>query len=249
MFGAPSRAVPKLQDEHLFVLSMGDVVLGGGPADPDPLSDLTDRQIAVGRIQGGSHQSQRWQRAGGGGLRWRQAEEPADVAALERAAGGGAQPQVSIGGQSFCKQAQREQLDQVLLGVGRDIGFMFQNDAVFPWKSVMDNVLAGPRFRSRPPDLAREQARDWLRQVSRTGLEDRYGHQLSGGTRKRVARAQSLINEPRIHLRGRARRPTHETLRATEAHIATESCSLSVPIGNLSPHHQRRPLWSPPTTQ
>jgi NitT/TauT family transport system ATP-binding protein len=87
-----------------------------------------------------------------------------------------------------------------VLGIGRDIGFVFQNDAVFPWKSVLDNVLAGPRFRSRPPDIAREQARDWLRRVGLTGFEDRYPHQLSGGMRKRVALAQSLINEPRILL-------------------------------------------------
>ncbi|NMI00923.1 ABC transporter ATP-binding protein [Pseudonocardia acidicola] len=85
-------------------------------------------------------------------------------------------------------------------GIGDDVGFVFQNDAVFPWKTVLDNVLAGPRFRSRPLKQARAEARDWLRRVGLAGFEDRYPHQLSGGMRKRVALAQSLINEPRILL-------------------------------------------------
>jgi NitT/TauT family transport system ATP-binding protein len=85
-------------------------------------------------------------------------------------------------------------------GIGEDIGFVFQTDAVFPWKSVLDNVLAGPKFRGRPAKQARQDARDWLRRVGLSGFEDRYPHQLSGGMRKRVALAQSLINSPRILL-------------------------------------------------
>ena len=85
-------------------------------------------------------------------------------------------------------------------GIGKDVGFVFQNDAVFPWKTVLDNVLAGPKFRGRPVTQARADARDWLRRVGLTGFEDRYPHQLSGGMRKRVALAQSLINEPRTLL-------------------------------------------------
>jgi len=85
-------------------------------------------------------------------------------------------------------------------GIGRDIGFVFQTDAIFPWKTVLDNVLAGPRFRGTPMKQARADARDWLRRVGLAGFEDRYPHQLSGGMRKRVALAQSLINSPRILL-------------------------------------------------
>ncbi len=73
---------------------------------------------------------------------------------------------------------------------------MFQTDAVFPWKSVLDNVAAGPRFRGTPKKEAVARARDWLRRVGLSGFEDRYPHQLSGGMRKRVALAQTLINEP-----------------------------------------------------
>lgn len=85
-------------------------------------------------------------------------------------------------------------------GITPGAGFMFQNDAVFPWKSVLDNVACGPRFRGVRRSAANTAARDWLRRVGLAGFEDRYPHQLSGGMRKRVALAQSLINEPRVLL-------------------------------------------------
>jgi NitT/TauT family transport system ATP-binding protein len=89
---------------------------------------------------------------------------------------------------------------RTVTGIGSEIGFVFQTDAVFPWKSVLDNVVAGPRFRGQPRSEAQANARDWLRRVGLSGFEDRYPHQLSGGMRKRVALAQSLINEPGILL-------------------------------------------------
>ncbi|MEO9236622.1 MAG: ABC transporter ATP-binding protein, partial [Jatrophihabitantaceae bacterium] len=85
-------------------------------------------------------------------------------------------------------------------GITSDIGFVFQNDAVFPWKSVLDNVAAGPRFRGVRRAAANAQARDWIRRVGLAGFEDRFPHQLSGGMRKRVALAQSLITEPQVLL-------------------------------------------------
>ena len=85
-------------------------------------------------------------------------------------------------------------------GITRGVGFMFQTDAILPWKTVLDNVAAGPRFRGTPKRTAIDRARDWIRRVGLAGFEDRYPHQLSGGMRKRVALAQNLINEPRILL-------------------------------------------------
>jgi NitT/TauT family transport system ATP-binding protein len=85
-------------------------------------------------------------------------------------------------------------------GITPGVGFMFQTDAILPWKSVLDNVAAGPRFRGVPKRTANTDARDWIRRVGLAGFEDRYPHQLSGGMRKRVALAQNLINEPRIIL-------------------------------------------------
>jgi NitT/TauT family transport system ATP-binding protein len=85
-------------------------------------------------------------------------------------------------------------------GITPGVGFMFQTDAILPWKTVLDNVSAGPRFRGTPKKTAVMLALDWIRRVGLAGFEDRYPHQLSGGMRKRVALAQNLINEPRILL-------------------------------------------------
>ena len=85
-------------------------------------------------------------------------------------------------------------------GITKGVGFMFQSDAILPWKTVLDNVSAGPRFRGVAKTEALPVARDWIRRVGLAGFEDRYPHQLSGGMRKRVALAQNLINEPRILL-------------------------------------------------
>jgi NitT/TauT family transport system ATP-binding protein len=83
-------------------------------------------------------------------------------------------------------------------GITDGVSFMFQTDALLPWKTVLGNVLMGPVFRGVPRQRAQASARDWLRRVGLAGFEDRYPHQLSGGMRKRVAMAAALINEPEI---------------------------------------------------
>ena len=85
-------------------------------------------------------------------------------------------------------------------GIAGGMSFMFQSDALLPWKTVLGNVALGPRFRHVPKKEAQAAARDWLRRVGLSGFEDRYPHQLSGGMRKRVALAAALINEPSILL-------------------------------------------------
>ncbi|MGO4478219.1 ABC transporter ATP-binding protein [Massilia sp. 2TAF26] len=85
-------------------------------------------------------------------------------------------------------------------GIDPRIGFVFQADAVFPWKSVLENVACGPIFRGLDPGAARAKAADWVRRVGLEGFEHHYPHQLSGGMRKRVALAQTFINEPAILL-------------------------------------------------
>jgi NitT/TauT family transport system ATP-binding protein len=81
-----------------------------------------------------------------------------------------------------------------------NVGYVFQRDAVFPWKNVLDNVAIGPRFRGAPASEANDRAREWIARVGLAGFERYYPHQLSGGMRKRVALAQTLINGPRILL-------------------------------------------------
>jgi NitT/TauT family transport system ATP-binding protein len=85
-------------------------------------------------------------------------------------------------------------------GVTKGVSFMFQSDALFPWKSVLANVMTGPALAGMQKKDAIALARDWLRRVGLAGFEDRYPHQLSGGMRKRVAMAAALINEPKILL-------------------------------------------------
>jgi sulfonate transport system ATP-binding protein len=85
-------------------------------------------------------------------------------------------------------------------GIDPRIGYVFQSDAVFPWKNVLNNVAIGPLFRGRPKAEAMEHARDWIARVGLSGFENHYPHQLSGGMRKRVALAQTFINEPQILL-------------------------------------------------
>lgn len=88
----------------------------------------------------------------------------------------------------------------VVHGVTGGVSYMFQADALFPWKSVLNNVMMGPVLLGTPKREATALARDWLRRVGLAGFEDRYPHQLSGGMRKRVAMAAALINNPRILL-------------------------------------------------
>ena len=85
-------------------------------------------------------------------------------------------------------------------GVTAGTSFMFQADALLPWKTVLGNVALGPVFRGVPKRAALTQAREWVRRVGLAGFEDHHPHQLSGGMRKRVSLAAALINEPSILL-------------------------------------------------
>jgi NitT/TauT family transport system ATP-binding protein len=89
---------------------------------------------------------------------------------------------------------------QPVAGIARDTSFMFQTDALLPWKNVLGNVALGPIFRGVGKREAQASARDWLRRVGLAGFENHHPHQLSGGMRKRVSLAAALINEPSILL-------------------------------------------------
>jgi sulfonate transport system ATP-binding protein len=89
---------------------------------------------------------------------------------------------------------------RIVDGITAGTSFMFQVDALLPWKTVLGNVALGPVFRGVPKRQAQAQARDWVRRVGLAGFEDHHPHQLSGGMRKRVSLAAALINEPSILL-------------------------------------------------
>ena len=85
-------------------------------------------------------------------------------------------------------------------GIASGTSFMFQTDALLPWKSVLGNVALGPVFRGVSKRQAHSTAQEWLRRVGLAGFENHLPHQLSGGMRKRVSLAAALINEPSILL-------------------------------------------------
>jgi NitT/TauT family transport system ATP-binding protein len=87
-----------------------------------------------------------------------------------------------------------------LAGINRQAGYLFQADALMPWLSALDNVAIGLIYRRTPRAQAHEQAREWLHRVGLAAHGHRYPHQLSGGMKKRVALAQTLIMDPQILL-------------------------------------------------
>jgi len=91
-------------------------------------------------------------------------------------------------------------LDRPLAGLNRDAGYLFQADALFPWKTALDNVAIGLEIKGTPRAEALPQAQKWLTSVGLGAFAGRYPHMLSGGQRKRVALAQVLIRDPKILL-------------------------------------------------
>jgi NitT/TauT family transport system ATP-binding protein len=90
--------------------------------------------------------------------------------------------------------------DSSLTGLNRQAGYLFQADALFPWKTAIDNVAIGLEIEGTPRGQALERAQAWLTSVGLAGFGNRYPHMLSGGQRKRVGLAQVLIRDPKILL-------------------------------------------------
>ncbi|WP_085991502.1 ABC transporter ATP-binding protein [Oceanobacillus senegalensis] len=80
------------------------------------------------------------------------------------------------------------------------IGYMLQQDYLFPWKTILDNVLIGPKINKKPISDFKETAIQLLQEVGLSGVEDSYPTSLSGGMRQRVALVRTLINDPKILL-------------------------------------------------
>jgi len=89
---------------------------------------------------------------------------------------------------------------QPLTDINTRAGYMFQTESLMPWRTALENVMAGLQFRGVPDAQAKEQAEAWLRRVGLGGFGDRYPHQLSGGMRKRTSLAQTLVLDPDIIL-------------------------------------------------
>ncbi|HEY0524147.1 MAG TPA: ABC transporter ATP-binding protein [Stellaceae bacterium] len=87
---------------------------------------------------------------------------------------------------------------QKLQGLNRQAAYLFQTEALMPWKNALDNVAIGLEVRGVPRREAVGRAQEWLVRVGLARFGDRYPHQMSGGMRKRVALAQTLILDPKI---------------------------------------------------
>lgn len=87
-----------------------------------------------------------------------------------------------------------------LSGLNRRAGYLFQQDALMPWKTALNNVKVALEPMGVSDAEADRRAREWLARVGLRAFVDRYPHMLSGGQRKRVALAQMLIRDPEILL-------------------------------------------------
>ncbi|CAM3735604.1 ABC transporter ATP-binding protein [Bordetella sputigena] len=85
-------------------------------------------------------------------------------------------------------------------GLNKDASYLFQVDALMPWKTAEDNIAAGLIFHGAAKARALQSAREWLERVGLAGHGKKYPHQMSGGMRKRAGLAQALILNPRILL-------------------------------------------------
>jgi NitT/TauT family transport system ATP-binding protein len=85
-------------------------------------------------------------------------------------------------------------------GITTSVGFLFQRDALLPWKTVRDNVQLPLSLRGIRGADAQARVAEWIGRVGLRGFEASYPYQLSGGMRKRVALAQTLVYDPEILL-------------------------------------------------
>lgn len=85
-------------------------------------------------------------------------------------------------------------------GPGLDRGIVFQQYALFPWKTALGNVEFGLEAKGVARRERRERAYEFIRLVGLQGFEDRYPHELSGGMKQRVAIARSLAYDPEVLL-------------------------------------------------
>jgi NitT/TauT family transport system ATP-binding protein len=103
---------------------------------------------------------------------------------------------------------------RVITGPGPDRGPVFQEFALFPWKSVLGNVIYGPRQQGVKQAEAEAQSRALIEMVGLKGFEDFYPKELSGGMKQRVALARTLAYHPEVLL-------MDEPFGALDAHTRT----------------------------
>jgi NitT/TauT family transport system ATP-binding protein len=98
------------------------------------------------------------------------------------------------------EQGTIDVLGHEVQGINKQVGIIFQKDALLPWRTALQNVALPLRFRGYTKKQAEHIARDWLGRVGLGSFGSSYPHQLSGGMRKRVAIATTLAFEPKVLL-------------------------------------------------
>ncbi|MGH3392703.1 MAG: ABC transporter ATP-binding protein [Actinomadura sp.] len=88
--------------------------------------------------------------------------------------------------------------DRPVLEPYTDLGIVFQNAELLPWRTALQNVMLQAEIRRSPKDAAEARARELLTQVGLGGFEDRYPDELSGGMQQRVALCRALLHDPEI---------------------------------------------------
>src|SRR5438874_4634708 len=89
---------------------------------------------------------------------------------------------------------------QAITKPGPDRGFVFQQDALFPWRTVLDNIVFGLEVQGKPKADSRRRADELVRLVGLSGFEHHFPHELSGGMRQRANLARALTIDPDILL-------------------------------------------------
>jgi len=89
---------------------------------------------------------------------------------------------------------------QPVVGITPECGMIFQQYALFPWKTVQDNIEFGLKMKRMAKTERRERAAKFIDMVGLKGFEKSYPHHLSGGMKQRVSIARSLANNPKVML-------------------------------------------------
>jgi NitT/TauT family transport system ATP-binding protein len=117
---------------------------------------------------------------------------------------------------------------QALAGLNRRAGYMFQQDALLPWKTVIENIALGLELRGTAPADARREAAGWAERIGLGTFAHAFPAQLSGGMKKRASMAQSFIGNPDILL-------MDEPFSALDVHTRTRMEGVLLELWTASP--------------